>query len=438
MRNSPELLAPAGSPLALRRAVAYGADAVYAGVPRWSLRVRGNGFSRDDFEGGIRYAREHGCRFYAVVNAIPHERRLHADFARQLREIASLGPDALIMADPGLMSQALEICPQIPIHLSVQANTVNSGDVKFWSRLGIKRCILARELSLSEIKMIRDECPDTELEVFAHGALCVAVSGRCLISGLLSRRDANTGACNNSCRHLFRVRARGIQTFKAGSAEDLPDDLVLATEIEDAEKRPGEWMGMEQDAGGTYLMNSKDLCTLPILGKLCATGVDSIKIEGRSRSPFYVAAITRAYRLALDAIARGEQVPGESFLIASSIPSRGYTTALLEGGRCDLMQDYETNTPSPGRMRICGQVLSQDPDGTIHVRVKNRFGDGRVSMLTPRGFVDLDVSQMADEESGERVQVAKGSGYFVKLPCPFKVDLEMDEMVAWCDDRDPA
>ena len=429
MRNKPELLAPAGSPLALRRAVAYGADAVYAGVPRWSLRVRGNGFSMEDFQGGIRYAHDHGCRFYAVVNAIPHERRLHADFAGQLREIAALGPDALIMADPGLIARALEICPSIPVHLSVQANTVNSGDVKFWAGLGIKRCILARELSLSEISMIRDECPDTELEVFAHGALCVAVSGRCLISGLLSRRDANTGACNNSCRHLFRTR--WIRAVEAGSPQDLPDDLALAAEIEDAEKHPGEWMGMEQDASGTYLMNSKDLCTLPILRKLCETGVDSIKIEGRSRSPFYVAAITRAYRLALDAVARGEEVPRESLLIASSIPSRGYTTALLEGGRCDLMQDYETNTPSPGRMRICGQITAQDPDGAIHVRVKNRFGDGRVSLLTPKGFVDLDVSEMADEESGERVRIARGSGYFVKIPCPFKVDLEMDEMVAW-------
>jgi putative protease len=431
VKNKPELLSPAGSPLALRRAVAYGADAVYAGVPRWSLRVRGNGFTKDDFADGIRYAHEHGRRFYAVVNAIPHERRLRAGFRDSLSEVAALHPDALIMADPGLIAQALEICPQIPVHLSVQANTVNSGDVRFWARAGVKRCILARELSLSEISLIREECPDTELEVFAHGALCIAVSGRCLISGLLSRRDANTGACNNSCRHLCRVRA--IRSVQAGSAGDLPDDEVLCAQIEDAEKRPGEWMDMEEDAHGTYLMNSKDLCTLPILDRLCATGVDSIKIEGRSRSPFYVAAITRAYRLALDAVARGEAVPEESFTIASSIPSREYTTALLEPGRPDRMQDYETNTPSPGRMRVCGQILSQDPDGTIHVQVKNRFGGGRVSLLTPDGFVDLDVSDMIDEKTGERVEVARGSGYFVRLKCPCRVDLEMDEMVAWED-----
>ncbi|MGN0908832.1 MAG: U32 family peptidase C-terminal domain-containing protein, partial [Succinivibrio sp.] len=334
---------------------------------------------------------------------------------------ASAGPDALIMADPGLIATARRICPRIPIHLSVQANTVNSGDVRFWASVGIRRCILARELSLSEISLIRQECPDTELEAFAHGALCVAVSGRCLISGLLSRRDANTGACNNSCRHLFR--ARNVRAVENGT--------VLCAEVEDEEKRPGEWMGMEEDQDGTYLLNSKDLCTLPILKELCATGIDSIKIEGRSRSPFYVAAITRAYRLALDAIAEGSEVPGESFLIASSIPSRGYTTALLEGGRPDRMQDYETNTPGQGRMRICGQILSQDPDGTIHVQVKNRFGDGRVSLLTPGGFLDLDVSEMADEETGERVKVARGAGYFVKMPCRHKVDLEMDEMVAW-------
>lgn len=429
MSKGPELLAPAGSPLAVRRAVAYGADAVYAGVPRWSLRVRGNGFSKEDFASSIAYAHSHGARFYAVVNAIPHERRLRGDFAGQLRQVAALGPDALIMADPGLIAQALEICPQIPVHLSVQANTVNSGDVKFWQRVGVRRCILARELSLSEIALIRQECPDAELEVFAHGALCIAVSGRCLISGLLSRRDANTGACNNSCRSLCRARA--IRAVQAGSDGCVPDDLVLEAQVEDSEKHPGEWMAMEEDPDGSYLFNSKDLCTLPILDRLCATGIDSIKIEGRSRSPFYVAAITRAYRLALDAIGRGEKVPAESFLIASSIPSRGYTTALLEPGRPDLMQDYETNTPSPGRMRICGQILSQAPDGTIHVQVKNRFGDGRVSILTPDGLVDLDVSGMRDEESGEAVAIAKGSGYFVRIPCPFRVDLEMDEMVAW-------
>ena len=428
--NKPELLAPAGSLLALKRAVIYGANAVYAGVPKWSLRVRGNGFSKQDFEEGISFVHSHGALFYAVLNAIPHERRIHTGFEEQLEEVASLKPDALIMADPGLISQARRICPQIPIHLSVQANTVNSLDVKFWASVGVRRCILARELSLSEIELIRAECPDTELEVFAHGALCIAVSGRCLISGLLARRDANTGACNNSCRWPFKTRA--IRCVTANSKDDLPDDEVFRAELEDTDNRPGQWMDMEEDAHGTYLMNSKDLCALPVLERLCESGIDSIKIEGRSRSPFYVAAVTRAYRLALDAIARGGKIPDESYLIVNSIPSRGYTTALLDPKRPDLAQDYENNSPGQGRFRVCGQISSQDPDGTIHVTVKNRFTvSDHVALFTPSGIKDLDVSEMRDEQSSERLAIAPGSGYFVKLPCPYRVDCLMDEMVCF-------
>ena len=205
MIKKPELLAPAGSLQHLRMAIDYGADAVYAGIPRWSLRVRGNGFNRADFAAGIAYAHEHGRKFFAVLNVIPHMRRVNA-FDESLHEVAALKPDALIMADPGLIDRAIELYPEIPVHLSVQANTVNAGTVKFWQKIGVKRCILARELSLNEIAMIREACPDMELEVFIHGALCIAVSGRCLISGLLARRDANLGACNNSCRWNYRTK----------------------------------------------------------------------------------------------------------------------------------------------------------------------------------------------------------------------------------------
>lgn len=419
---SVELLSPAGSPENLHFAVNYGADAVYAGIPRWSLRVRGNGFTLEDFAKGIAEAHNAGRKFYAVLNAIPHMRRINSgNFKKTLTEIASLHPDAFIMADPGLIMQARETCPEIPVHLSVQANTVNAGTVKFWQKNGVTRCILARELPISEIEMIRNECPDAELEVFVHGALCIAVSGRCLISGLLARRDANTGACNNSCRWPFQVRNIHAATSQGFAADD---DLCLKAELEDHENHPGEWMQAEEDCHGTYLMNSKDLCALSVLKKLIDIGVDSLKIEGRSRSAFYVGAITRAYRLAIDAIERGEDIPALSWELVNSIPSRGYTTALLEPHRPDETQDYTTNSPTPGRFQVTGAITSQDPDGLLHIAVKNRFErTSSLKLFTPQGLFNLDATELRNEKNGEKISVAPGTGYFVTLPCAHKLDL---------------
>lgn len=400
--RKPEVLAPAGSLEHVKMAVLYGADAVYAGIPRWSLRVRGNGFTREDFAAGIDFAHSHGKKFFAVLNVIPHMRRTQR-FEPALDEVAALNPDAFIMADPGLIMQAREKYPHIPVHLSVQANTVNSGTVKFWQKQGVSRCILARELSLSEITMIREDCPDFELEVFVHGALCIAVSGRCLISGLLARRDANVGACTNSCRWGYNVRS-------------------LSAEIEEPGKRKGEWMPIEEDEHGSYLLNSKDLCALPLLPQLMHIGVDSLKIEGRSRSPFYTAAMSRAYRLAVDAVYAGKPVPQESLDIVYSIPSRAYTTGLLEAHRPDETQQYDSNCPMHGAWQIVGAVQSQDDSGRLHIRVKNRFAaDNALMLFTPQGPVPLDGHTMQDKQ-GQPCEVAPGDGYFVSLACDKKVD----------------
>lgn len=404
--KKPELLAPAGSLAHVKMALSYGADAVYAGVPRWSLRVRGNGFSLEDFATGISLAHSMGKKFHAVLNAIPHARRTQS-FLPALDEIAALKPDAFIMADPGLISLVRERYPEIPIHLSVQANTVNAWSVKFWQKIGITRCILARELTLSEIAMIRQDCPDMELEVFAHGALCIAVSGRCLISGLLARRDANVGACNNACRWAFNTR----------------NIRVMTAELEDSFNHPGEWMELEEDQHGSYLMNSKDLCTLPLLNQLLEIGVDSLKIEGRSRSPFYSAIVSRAYRLAIDALMQGENVPEESFYLVNSIMSRKYTTALLTPHRPDETQDYETNTPTRGKLEIVGELIAQDPDGTLTIAVKNHFEDtSKLWVCTPAGLIPLNASGLCDLK-GQRVSVAKGSGWMVRLKSEQQFDL---------------
>ena len=444
MIKKPELLAPAGSLQHLRMAIDYGADAVYAGIPRWSLRVRGNGFSRADFAAGIAYAHEHGRKFFAVLNVIPHMRRVNA-FDESLHEVAALKPDALIMADPGLIDRAIELYPEIPVHLSVQANTVNAGTVKFWQKIGVKRCILARELSLNEIAMIREACPDMELEVFIHGALCIAVSGRCLISGLLARRDANLGACNNSCRWNYRTKdlalvdadgahtvgtAQGHLAFDpiahqqvSTSTLDQADLPSLYAEIEETSRRQGEWMPLEEDEHGSYLMNSKDLCALPVLKELMELGVDSLKIEGRSRSPFYAGGIARAYRLAIDALAAGQAIPEESYTIVNSIPSRGYTTALLEAHKPNETQDYATNAPSPGKWQVVGQILSQADNGDLYIKVKNKFeAHNQLIVYTPQGPLTLDGSTMRDK-NGQATTIAPGDGYYVYLACPQPLDL---------------
>ncbi len=400
--NKPELLAPAGSLNHLYASLSFGADAVYAGVPRWSLRVRGNGFSREDFKAGIDYARKNGKKFFAVLNVIPHMRRTAA-FVKDLDEVAALKPDALIMADPGLISIALERHPDIDVHLSVQANTVNALTARFWHKLGVKRCILARELSLGEIELIRNECPDIELEVFVHGALCIAVSGRCLISGLLARRDANLGACNNSCRWRYKVKD-------------------LSCNIAEAENRPDEWMELQEDDNGSYLLNSKDLCALPLLKELMRIGVDSLKIEGRSRSVLYAAAVSRAYRLAIDAIADGKEIPSESFESVNALQSRAFTTGLLQSGRPDLAQDYETNVPSPGYWQICAQI-DKIENGRLYLRVKNRFeAQNKVFVYTPRGRHYLDLETMLDKK-GKVTSLAPGDGHYVSVAIPCDIDL---------------
>lgn len=399
-------------------ALDFGADAVYAGVPKWSLRVRGNGFVRDDFEKGIAYAHSLGKKVHAVLNIIPHVRRTQG-FNAILDEMAALKPDAFIMGDPGLIDMVRERYPDIPIHLSVQANTVNAGSVKFWQKVGLTRCILARELSITEIDLIKQACPEMEVEVFIHGALCIAVSGRCLISGFLAHRDANIGACNNACRYGFKVR-----NIHSAHSEEFADPTSLSMQIEESMHHPNEWFNLEEDQCGSYLMNSKDLCALPILDKLIKTGVDSLKIEGRSRSPFYAAAISRAYRLAIDAIAKGEEVPPESYQIVNSIPSRGYTTGLLVPHRPDETQDYDTNAPSAGKWQIAGDITERDAEGRLLITVKNRFEKGsKMKLFTPQGLLDLSCEHMVDDRD-RPVDVAPGSGYFVKVPYDKELDLK--------------
>ena len=307
--KTPELLAPAGTLKKLRYAFAYGAHAVYAGMPRYSLRVRENDFVRlPNLAEGIDVAHALGKKFFLACNVLPHNSKVKT-FIDDVAPIIELNPDALIMADPGLIMMVRERWPELPIHLSVQANTVNYAAVKFWQSLGITRIILSRELSLDEIEEIRQQCPDMELEVFVHGALCIAYSGRCLLSGYFNHRDANQGTCTNSCRWEYNVHPAQLDetggakpvtsTTLNGSAAARHIDAGQVYLLEERE-RPGEMMSVEEDEHGTYIMNSKDLRAVQYVERQVNIGVDSLKIEGRTKSHYYAARSAQVYRRAID------------------------------------------------------------------------------------------------------------------------------------------
>ena len=291
---TPELLSPAGTLKNMRYAFAYGADAVYAGQPRYSLRVRNNEFNHENLALGIREAHALGKKFYVVVNIAPHNAKLKT-FLQDLQPVVEMGPDALIMSDPGLIMLVREAFPQMPVHLSVQANAVNWATVKFWQQMGLTRVILSRELALEEIAEIRRQVPEMELEVFVHGALCMAYSGRCLLSGYINKRDPNQGTCTNACRWEYNVQEGKeddignivhkhepipVTNVEPTLGIGAPTDSVFM--IEEA-KRPGEYMTAFEDEHGTYIMNSKDLRAIAHVERLTQMGVHSLKIEGRTK-----------------------------------------------------------------------------------------------------------------------------------------------------------
>src|ERR1035437_8794507 len=309
----PELLAPAGSLAMLETAFAFGATAIYAGQPRYSLRVRNNDFGDIAvLQQGIERSHALGHKFYLVSNIFPHDNKIK-NYVKNMAPVIALKPDAMIMSDPGLIMLVRQTWPEMEIHLSVQANTVNSAAVRFWKSVGLSRVILSRELSLEQVAQIRQECPDTELEVFVHGALCIAYSGRCLLSGYFNHRDANQGSCTNSCRWDYKTMPGVVDA----SGDILAPQAVAERERERAEvyvieegQRPGSFMPIEEDEHGTYVMNSKDLRAIEHVKRLVEIGVDSFKIEGRTKSPYYVArAVESSSQAIADAVAGRELDP---------------------------------------------------------------------------------------------------------------------------------
>ncbi len=423
----PELLSPAGSLKNMRYAFAYGADAVYAGQPRYSLRVRNNEFSKEKvLARGIEEAHAGGKLFFLASNVAPHNNKVKTYLA-DLEPIVDMGPDALIMSDPGLIMMVRERWPDLPIHLSVQSNAVNFATVRFWQGVGLKRIILSRELSLKEVAEIREECPDIELEVFVHGALCIAYSGRCLLSGYMSHRDSNQGACTNTCRWKYNTqeaRETGtgdivpIQTVSTLRDEPAPDDLPVV--LLEEETRPGELMPAYEDEHGTYIMNSKDLRAVQHVHTLAAMGIDSLKIEGRTKSFYYTARTAQVYRRAIEDAVAGRPFDMGMMEELEGLANRGFTEGFYRRHPPGEYQNYERGASRSDRQQFVGDVVDLD-GGWLTVDVKNRFETGdHMELVTPSGNLSFDLREIIGRD-GKRTDAAPGSGHIVKIPLPDEV-----------------
>lgn len=377
--KKPELLCPASSLEVLKTAVNFGADAVYIGGEVYGLRAKAKNFSHEDMIEGVKYAHAHNVRVFVTANILAHNADL-AGVRKYFEELKEVGMDALIIADPAIFTIAKEVLPDTELHISTQANNTNYGTFNFWWNLGAKRVVTARELSLKEIKEIRDNIPDDmEIETFVHGAMCISYSGRCLLSSFMTGRDSNKGACTHPCRWQYAV-------------------------VE--EKRPGEYMPVYENERGTYIFNSKDLCMIDHIPELILSGVDSLKIEGRMKTALYVATVARTYRMAIDDFFEDpekykENIPKYIELMSQGI-YRQYTTGFFFGKPDENSQVYDKNDyeHSYTYLGIIGDV---DEDGMCHFEQRNKFSIGdEIEVMKPDGRdIKVKVSKMMDEEGNE-------------------------------------
>lgn len=437
MTFKPELLSPAGTLKNMRYAFAYGADAVYAGQPRYSLRVRNNEFNHENLKIAIDEAHQLGKKFYVVVNIAPHNSKLKT-FIKDLKVVVDMKPDALIMSDPGLIMLVRENFPEMDIHLSVQANAVNWATVKFWKQMGLTRVILSRELSLEEIEEIREHVPDIELEIFVHGALCMAYSGRCLLSGYINKRDSNQGTCTNACRWEYNMQEGttddvGNIVPKYEPEIDVKNVAPTLGEGQTTDKvflytephRPDEQMTAFEDEHGTYFMNSKDLRAVQHVERLTQMGVHSLKIEGRTKSFYYCARTAQVYRKAIDDAAAGKPFDESLLNTLESLAHRGYTEGFLRRHNHDEYQNYDYGYSISERQQFVGEFTGKRNDlGMAEVAVKNKFllGD-EVEMMTPKGNVVFQINRMLNRKN-ELVEAGLGDGHFVYLDVPEDVELD--------------
>ena len=378
--RKPELLIPASSLEVLKTAVIFGADAVYIGGEAFSLRAKAKNFSKEDMKAGIDFAHAHGVRVHVTANILAHNYDLN-EAAAYFRELSELKPDAIIVADPGMVMLAKENCPEIDIHLSTQANNTNYMTYRFWYGQGIKRVVSARELSLREIKEIRANIPeDMEIESFIHGAMCISYSGRCLLSNYFTGRDANRGACTHPCRWKYAV-------------------------VE--EQRPGEYLPVYENDRGTYIFNSKDLCMIEHIPEMIDAGIDSFKIEGRMKTALYVATVARTYRKAIDACLTSDEAY-EKILPwcreeISKCTYRQFTTGFYFGKPDENTQIYDSNTYI-NEYTYLG-IVEKVEENTVFIEQRNKFCVGeRIEIMKPDGSnVETEVLAIVNEE-GEQME----------------------------------
>lgn len=444
MIAAPELLLPAGSLEKMHAAFDFGADAVYAGQPRYSLRVRNNDFSTHQaLKEGIDGAHARGKKFFVASNIFAHNSKLKT-YLRDMEPVIEMRPDALIMADPGLIMMVRDKWPEMPIHLSVQANAVNWADVKFWHRMGLTRVILSRELSLDEIEEIRQRCPEMELEVFVHGALCMAYSGRCLLSGYFNHRDSNQGTCTNACRWDYKVN-NAVEDTSGDLAPMKVIELKLDQALDEASrpfselhqqprhpladqpylieeaKRPGQLMPILEDEHGTYIMNSKDLRAIEHVERLVKMGVHSLKVEGRTKSLYYVARTAQAYRRAIDDAVAGRPFDTGLLRQLQGLANRGYTDGFYQRHHTQAHQNYMRGASEADLSQYVGAVLGVE-DGWARVDVKNRFAVGdRIEVVHPSGNRDITITRMLNLDGAE-ITEAPGSGHIVRIELDAALD----------------
>lgn len=374
--RKPELLIPASSLEVLKTAVIFGADAVYIGGEAFGLRAKAKNFSMEDMKDGIAFAHQYGVKVYVTANILAHNLDLDGVEA-YFKELKEIGPDALIIADPGVFMIAKRVCPEIELHISTQANNTNYETYLFWHELGAKRVVTARELSLDEIREIRAHIPEElEIETFVHGAMCISYSGRCLLSNYFTGRDANRGACTHPCRWKYSI-------------------------VE--ETRPGEYMPVYENERGTYIFNSKDLCMIEHIPELMESGIDSFKIEGRMKTALYVATVARTYRKAMDDYARDpklyeQNMPWYKEQI-SNCTYRQFTTGFFFGKPDETTQIYDSNTYVK-EYTYLGIVGERNADGLYRIEQRNKFSVGEeIEIMKPNGDnLTVTVKQILDED----------------------------------------
>ncbi len=394
MRNDrkPELLMPAGNLEILKLAVVFGADAVYIGGDMYGLRAKAHNFSIREMAEGIDFAHRHGKKVYVTANITAHNSDL-LGVREYFKELSEIRPDALIISDPGVFMAAKEICPDIEIHISTQSNNVNYDTFKFWHMQGAKRVVTARELSIKEIAEIRSHIPDElEIETFIHGAMCISYSGRCLLSNYFTGRDANLGACTHPCRWKYYVME---------------------------EKRPGEYLPVEENERGTYIFNSKDLCMIEHIPDLCEAGIDSFKIEGRMKTALYVANVARVYRMAIDdyykdVILYKEKIPYYKEELEKGT-YRQFTTGFFYGKPTHETQIYDSNTYVKNYVYL-GTIKSVNENGLYGFEQKNKFSKGdEIEVMRCDGTVHNVTVQKMTDDTGNEIESCPHPGQMIYI-----------------------